>query len=245
MKHNVGVILEKPTVVNLSELTRLNKSIKKYGANFYNILHFSFGKEVLWFKSNLSNFGLPNKIKVFISDKYVENQKIKECAINLSGAYLDETINPISAIANIFGYNITSNNLTKQKYKKRFDDHYCTSTFILNNDIEISVEVDWSKNINDKYIDLFYSNKVIRLDSMNRSVIDLNLNKVLFRCDGERMTNHYKGGFQNFLCEPNNISKSMKLHKEILKLVWKQKSYLFQAFHLVEKQQYLDLLHKK
>ena len=48
----------------------------------------------------------PNKIYSYISDNYVLNNKIKDIAVSLCGTYLDEVINPLSAIGRMFGYNI-------------------------------------------------------------------------------------------------------------------------------------------
>lgn len=262
IKHNIGILLEKPIVTSSKQLKKLckllnvdfdyidknstslqSKSIMKKShldlqnfkskdntknkfCKYYNLLHFSFGEEILWFFKN-QKLNLPQKIYAFISDKYVEKSKhkkfqkvdacfqIKKSAKSLCGAYLDESINPLSAIANLFDYPKFC--LLKQK-KIRLDkqDYYAKSHFMVKS-CPITLEVDWNKNTDDKYIDLHYADKVIRLDSMNQCVIDLSLNKVLFKASGDRMTNHYCNAFKEFLDDKTNVEHSLKLHKELLK----------------------------
>lgn len=215
IKNNIKVILEKPIVNSTKELNKLKTILEKYNQDFYNTLHFSFGDEIIWAKNNLSH-KKPLKINSFISDKYVENNRIKEENVSLCGAYLDETINPLSAIAVIFGKNVKFCNLERKKFKKDKYDYFSRAIFKVEN-VESIITVDWANGTNDKYIDLIYDDGVIRLDSMNQCVKNLSTGKILFKSDGDRMTNHYVNSFNSMLKIKENSSFSLKLHEELLK----------------------------
>ena len=135
----------------------------------------------------------------------MENNKILPKAINLHGAYLDETINPLSAIEinNIY---IFKRRLPNNKY-----DSYSMAKFVLN-EIDIEIEVDWARNQDEKYIDLIFDNEIIRLDSKRQLVKELSSDKILFSGEGERMTNHYIGAFDNYLINLQNKKKWIKLY---------------------------------
>lgn len=210
--NNKTIILEKPLVKNLNELNELKNNLEIN--NIFSSLHFSYGKEIDYFINELKIKEKPKKIYCYISDKYIRNNHIKKKQLGLCGAYLDETINPLSAICRIFGYNVKFINVKKKKYPDDYYDYYALSKFEVN-DIPIEIEVNWNNNHNDKYIKLIYKDKTIILDSMKQQVI-LN-NKLLYKAHGDRMTNHYIGVFNDFTNNINNIRNSIKMHEELLK----------------------------
>jgi len=211
-KQNKKIIIEKPIVTSLNELSQLIKTINK--EHYYNSLHYSFGLEIDHFINNINL--KPKKIYSYISDNYINNNKIKKEAISLCGSYLDEVINPLSAITRMFGYNLKFISTTKKSYQDDINDYYSLSYFNLD-DIPITIEVLWNNQPSQKYIDLYYDNFIIRLDSMNQSVINLTNNKTIYKATGDRMTNHYIGVFNDYLKNKNNYDISIKLHKELLK----------------------------
>lgn len=206
------VISEKPVVINLEELEKLKKVITK--ENYYNSLHFSFGLEIEYFIKNINI--KPNKIYCYINDNYVKDGHIKKEQIGLCGSYLDEVINPLSAICRMFSYNVKFISNKKKKYHGDKFDYYSLSNFVVE-DIPVQIEVLWNDKQSKKYIDLYYDEKIIRLDSMNQKVIELTDNKVLFRAKKDRMTNHYIGVFNDYLEKGSNLEISIKLHEELLK----------------------------
>ena len=209
---NKTILLEKPIVTSLDELNILKRIVLK--ENYYNSLHFSFGLEIDYF---INNIGLtPNKVYCFISDNYILNYKIKREALPLCGSYLDETINPLSALGRMLGYNIKFISCKKEKYSDDIYDYHSISNFKVEN-IPIDIEVLWNNHKSQKYIDLYYDNYIIRLDSMNQSVINLTTKEVLFSGLGDRMTNHYIGVFNDFIKNGSNYDISIKLHEELLK----------------------------
>lgn len=209
---NKRIILEKPVVISLDELKELKKFINK--DNYYNSLHFAFGVEIEYFINNINL--KPKKIYCYISDNYVSNNKIKMKANSLCGSYLDETINPLSALARIYGYDIIFISNEKKKYSDDKYDYYSISNFTISN-IPLTIEVLWNNKKSQKYIDLEYDNYVIRLDSMNQKVINMTTKEILFSGNGDRMTNHYIGVYNDYIKNGSNLESSMKLHEEILK----------------------------
>lgn len=211
-KQNKTVIVEKPIVVNLKELKELERIVVK--SRYYNALHFSFGLEIEYFLQNINL--KPNKIYSYISDNYVTNNKIKKECISLCGSYLDEVINPLSAISRMFGYDVMFISTNKKTYEEDDYDYYSLSKFHVNK-IPVTIEVLWDNKESEKYIDLYYDDRIIRLDSMRQQVIDLTNNKILFFAQGDRMTNHYIGVFNDYIKVKSNYEISIKLHKELLK----------------------------
>ena len=212
IKQNKKIIVEKPIVTSMEELTKLEKIISK--DNYYNSLHFSFGVEIDYFINNIKQ--KPRKIYSYISDNYVLNKKIKDEAIALCGSYLDEVINPLSAVTRMFGYDVKFMSNSKKTYKDDIYDYYSLSNFKVEN-IPVTIKVLWNDKPSQKYIDLHYDAYVIRLDSMNQKVIDLTNNKILFEGVGDRMTNHYIGVFNDYIKNKSNYDISIKLHKELMK----------------------------
>ena len=209
--NNKNIILEKPLVKNINELNELKKNLETN--NIFSSLHYSYGKEIEYFINELKIKEKPKKIYCYISDKYIKKHHIKKRQLGLCGAYLDETINPLSAICRIFGYDIKFIDVKKKKYPDDKYDYYSLSKFIVN-DIPIDIEVNWNNNHNDKYIKLIYEDKIITLDSMKQQVL-LN-DKVIYKAHGDRMTNHYIGVFKDFTNNIDNIQNSIKMHEELL-----------------------------
>ena len=207
---NKNIIIEKPMVISLDELNELI-SINK--SNIYSSLHYSFGKEIDYFIN--TNYKKPKRIYSYISDNYVTNNHINNEQINLCGSYLDEVINPLSALARIFGYNIKFIKTNKKYYEGDIYDYYSKTEFNIDG-IDTIIEVEWNNKESQKYIDLIYDDKTIRLDSMNQKAIDLSSNKVLYEASGNRMFNHYLGVLNDYITN-NNFDNSVILHKELLK----------------------------
>lgn len=207
------IICEKPLVVSIEELD----SIENASYEFYNILHFSFGDEIEWFINSKYSTLIPNNIKIYINDPYIENNHIMESKVLLNGSYLDETINPLSALLRIYKKDIKFVSVEKKYYDGDIYDYSSCSKFIMDNVIVESF-VNWN-NFKDKskYIDLYFDDFIIRLDSMNRCVINLTSGEVLYKNEEERMYKHYINGFRDFNKIRENSKYSIKLNREILK----------------------------
>ena len=211
LERDVKVICEKPLVTKMEDLEKLNNLVHN---NFYNILHFCYGEEVEWFLKH-NSLGKPSRIEVFIHDPYMENGFIKPEASSLCGAYLDETINPLSAIKRLYDGKITFLDVQK-KYSKDNIDFIANSQFLVG-DIEVSVHVSWNDSNNrEKYMNLIFEDRVIQLDSFHVRVFDVTHEKVLFESSNKRMFMHYYNGFQNINFQQEEWKKAYFLNKAIL-----------------------------
>ena len=85
-------------------------------------------------------------------------------------------------------------------------------------DIQIDTLVKWNdKGNKEKYIDIYLEDETIRLDSINRKVINLTTNEVLYEADEERMYKHYLNAFKDYEKVKDNHKESLKLNRQILR----------------------------
>lgn len=218
LKNNIKVLCEKPLVTNKKDLDILNS----YN-NLYNVLHFSYGEEIEWFiNNNLKE--KPNKIICTINDPYILNKSIKEDKLSLHGSYLDETINPLSALRRIYNKNLTFIKCNKYFYRDDIYDYKSDSMFKLD-DIDIEVHTNWNEQNNkEKYVDLYFTDKTIRLDSVNVKVINLTNNNVLFESNNNRMDMHYINALKDIT---NNKEVYDNLNNVILDGEHNAKNYIY------------------
>lgn len=212
-KQKKQIICEKPLVISNQELYDLETN----NYHFYNILHFSFGDEIEYFINSKYATKKPIHIKVCINDPYIENNHIQKKQLVLNGSYLDETINPLSALKRIYQKDIHYKKVVKFVYEGDNYDYASISKFAMD-DIEIDALVKWNDHGDQsKYIDLYFQDETIRLDSINRSVINLTTNQILYQNTEERMYKHYLNAFKDFEKVKENQLEAIKLNKEILR----------------------------
>lgn len=208
LKKGIKVICEKPLVTNIENLNELCNF-----NNLFNILHFSHGDEINWFIDNFNTNEIPIKISCTINDPYIKNSKIKHDKLSLHGSYLDETINPLSAIRRIYKKDLKFFHSIKRFYKNDKYDYSSNAVFKMDNTF-IFVNTYWNdRNNKEKYIDLYYKDKILRLDSINAAVIDLKNNKILYKSKKNRMDAHYENGLKDI---SSNIKEFYNLNKVIL-----------------------------
>lgn len=192
LKRGIKVICEKPLVTNINNLDELATF-----NNLYNVLHFSYGEEINWFINNFDTKDPPIKIYCTINDPYIKNNRIKDSKLSLHGSYLDEAINPLSAIRRIYKKDLEFISNRKNFYKDDVYDYSSNSIFKMS-DTLIFIKTSWNDQDNkEKYIDLYYKDKVIRLDSINVRVIDLTNDILLYESKEDRMDAHYRNGLKN------------------------------------------------
>lgn len=205
------VICEKPLVNKRSDLDDLYKLVDN---NFYNVLHFAYGEELDYFIRNFDTSIKPKKIIAQINDPYIVDKHIKKEKLSLGGAYLDETINPLSAIKRIYSYEVKFVNVSKKYYPDDNLDHASRAKFLVG-DIDVEINVWWNNQENrEKYIDLYFEDRVIRLDSFNVKVIDLTNDTILFSSNKHRMDYHYLNGLRDMNLA--YIAFAKNLNEEIL-----------------------------
>lgn len=213
LKLGKKVICEKPLVDKRRDLDDLYKLVNN---NFYNMLHFAYGEELDYFIQNFDTSIKPQKIIVQINDPYILNNQILEEKLSLGGAYLDETINPLSAIKRIYNENIKFQNLETKTYEGDILDYESHAKFLVGN-IDVEINVWWNDEDNaEKYIDLYFEDYVIRLDSYNVQVINLTKKEVLFKSTKHRMDYHYLKGLSNMNFDLQTTLFAQEINKAIM-----------------------------
>jgi len=223
IENNKNIILEKPLVTTIEELEQLNELRLKHNIKIYSMLHYSFGKEIIWWKNQSNTKELPTEIVANFHEPYYVDGKLNSHSISLGGAYIDSTINSLSGIFSLFYGEI------KLKHKNlKYDtatkiDILAKSEFeiiIDNKSIQAQITIDWNKDIKERSIYLFYKNYTIHLDGKNQQVIkinfDNNTNEILYKADGISIENHYSAMLDDFVKKADNFDFSYKLHKAIL-----------------------------
>lgn len=211
IQNKVPIISEKPLVTKKQDLDFLNNI-----DNFYNIFHFAYGLEINWFKNHLEAFGTIKEIVAYINDPYIVENHIRAESISLNGAYLDETINPLSAISKILGI-YPKYLYSSLKYLDGDTYDYASTASYQYGNIKATINVTWNDFDNrDKYIDIHFEDKIIRLDSMNQQVINLTTKEILYKGEGIRMYNHYYYGFKDYLKNKSNIEDAYQINTSIL-----------------------------
>lgn len=96
--HGVGVILEKPATLTLSDLEKLLSLADREGVFFTTMFHWQTGEEILRFKERFSCEDI-SSIEVCINDHYsTDGLSIKEDRVPLGGAWVDSGVNALSMI---------------------------------------------------------------------------------------------------------------------------------------------------
>ena len=219
IRNGVDVIVEKPLTSNLEKLTEMEMLISNCEINFYSLLHYSFGQEILWWKEFGGKFGAPDKIISVFDDVYYAHQELTTHAIGLGGAYLDSTINSLSGIYKLFQGVLVPKSLEKIYDSKTNIDVFAKSKYEIEFDgkiIDIEVNIDWRTAEKRRGIYLYFKGKTIFLDGKNQCVVDLNSNKILFKADGISIDNHYKEMIKDCIALGDNRTFSFPLHRAIL-----------------------------
>lgn len=217
-QNGLDVIVEKPLTMEKEELTAF-KQMHDGGANIYSMLHYSFGKEIVWWKEHGKSLGNPKKITAIFDDPYYANGKLDEHAVGLGGAYIDSTINLLSGVYRLFSGKLTPCGRKLKMDAKTNIDIYANSRYEIDmgkNKIDVDITVNWDCQKKNKQIFLYYQNRTIILDGHEQLVIDAGNNEILYRAQGVRMLNHYEGMLKEYVKVNDNFDFSYSLHSAIL-----------------------------
>jgi len=218
MEYGANVIIEKPLVSNLYELERLVKLSQSYNVNIYSLLHYSFGKELFWFKDNIKRKDMPIRVTAIIAEPRLETGKLDEHSIALGGAYMDSTINALSAVMCLFDGEVQQTSLQRRFDKYTGLDIWANSTYeitIGENKIPVDITISWDCPKEGSSISLYYPDDVYILDTKKQVVKSVVQGKVLFKGDGVRVENRYKAMYKDLQKNKTNIDFSYKLHNAI------------------------------
>ena len=219
MEKGKDVIVEKPLTMSPQELKSF-KELREKGGNFYSLLHYSFGKEIVWWQEHGKEFGVPNKIVAVFDDPYYASGQLDAHAVGLGGAYIDSTINSLSGIYRLYPGKLEAKGRKLRMDPKTNVDIYANSKYEINfggKKIDVDVTINWDCQEKMKGIYLYYPDRTILLDGHEQTVIDCDRTQgVLYQGEGTRMLNHYEGMLNEYTQIKDNFDFSYNLHRAIL-----------------------------
>lgn len=226
------VLLEKPAVLSMEELTTLYKIAEVNHVLFHVAYHAAYALDLLWFlknKEKLINeyqFGSLSEIHCSFFDPYMQEGKIVPQGRNLCGSLMDSGVNALSVCERLV--DLSSMHLCRKEEKREEETDPSTtyaSRQIYEGSLQILVETGWDRGINQKETLLSFS------DSCDRILLDHSNQRVLLlRTDGqkllyeetkvERLAAQYVGVFRDFECavltKKQNEMETLQIHRLLL-----------------------------
>ncbi len=211
LEEGLNVLIEKPAVLDIQEFKNLVKISREKGAVFVVSLHYYFAKEVQWFKRKYEEemkkeLGEITFFRSGFFDPYIENGKLKSFAKSLNGSWIDSGINALSVIGRfIKDLKISESRLNFIKEINRDGDTQAVVHFDFDSFGYGLIETGWVYGINCKLSRYRFENpkKEIILNHSKQQVIlkEGNENQIIadFSKTGNRLVNHYKGVFSDFI----------------------------------------------
>ena len=222
-----NLILEKPAVLDYSQLEELYALADTNKVFFYISFHFCYSSVLQWFIENKNNIIANKNIKEIVCeffDPYMSDINTLYEKSVLGGCYFDSGVNAISAcskLVNLNDFHIVSKRVkTKPPYNINIDSEYCFSSAYC----KLVIRTKWTKDTHSKSIRIALSdNEYVILDDANQLVVYYknNISSILFEDkDKNRLLNHYIGMFQDFehmfLFGITNKETSLAIHRLLL-----------------------------
>lgn len=214
--YGYDLILEKPAATNLDEFKELQRLEKIYQKKIYFLFHAAFGHEVLFFKEfyeqNKEQIGELISFKCQFYDPYFNNNNLEAHASDLENPWIDSGVNALSVISkfmplkNIITTDIKSTNFFDQEISH-------LRYFEIKNGLFGTIDTSWDQNKNFKKSELYFKNNfrlILNHSEQSLNLFDIdNKSEILSKnFKGERLLNHYKNSFKDYL---NNKIKSNKI----------------------------------
>jgi predicted dehydrogenase len=201
-----NIVMEKPSVLNMTEYNDLIRKAEENQALIYNAFHFVYSPEIAWFRSSLSGlyerFGKIGSFYSYFSDPYYIGGKLKSNALSLLGSWVDSGSNILSMLYSIFSH-IWMDSLTfGDSYAGQFSDLFSTASLKFedshNNTGFGNTVTNWVSNSSMKYTEFLFpdTNSQIRLNHSQLAVTltEGSSNEILFSSTVEnRLLAHYTG----------------------------------------------------
>ena len=216
LEEGLNVLVEKPAVLDIQEFKNLVKISREKGAVFVVSLHYYFAKEVQWFRKKYNEemkkqIGEITFFRSGFFDPYIEDGKLKSFAKSLNGSWIDSGINALSVAGSLINdLNVSESRLSFIKDINRYGDIQATVFFDFNDKNIGLIETGWVYGINCKLSRFRFENpkKEIILNHSKQQVIQKEGDDSQIIADfsktGNRLVNHYKGVFSDFI---NHLKK--------------------------------------
>jgi len=210
LDNNVNVIVEKPATTNIEDLQYLINLAQSNNLIFEVMYHWQNGSEVIKFNELYDK----NKIQLIntqVLDPYSDDEiTINDTKVKLLGTWIDSGVNILSMIKMWLPFNeYKIKNINVKKCVKTSLPIFIDIVLLIDN-IEVNINIDWTKHQNKKESYVIYDNKKVIIDHSNQIVVDNN-QKIELN-DMIRLQRHYYNYFKNYN-ETINSKNTYLIHK--------------------------------
>lgn len=205
------VIVEKPSAGTVAEIDELEKIAIEHKRILYHAFHAAFGKEVNWWCSQGSVRDAYGPVAGFACgfyDPYFDNGCLEKSARALENSWADSAVNALSVLNRFIP--LSHIRLLEKKttvIEGVAVQSHASYVYIGEEGCHGlgAIDTNWMLGLNEKKTYLFYgqTQKSILLDHTKQQVaeIDGETKRILadFSDDGERLLNHYRNVFSDFM----------------------------------------------
>ena len=226
LNYGYNLILEKPAANSIEELKELESLATHKNKHIYYAFHAAYASEVLWFceyyKKKKESLG---DIKAFYSyfyDPYFTQDRVIDYALGLEYPWKDSGVNALSVLICFMNLNhLTLSSTRASRCKAQETSHL--RKYELQNGYFGIVNTAWNQDRNFKCTELYFECGVkIEINHTEQKVVMVDStdgNKELKSFDGERLLNHYKNIFADYITQRKNntfnFDISLAIHQKL------------------------------
>jgi len=236
LESGYDVILEKPAGNCIEQLQILQECAKNGGQNIYYAFHAAYASEVLWFEKHyLEHKEIYGEMESFSShfyDPYFKEMKLLDVARGLDTSWYDSGVNALSVLEKFL--KIDDLQMRHVRVSKYYEQEISTTVeFELKQGTFGFIQTAWDQGVNFKSTKFYFQNGItIELHHTKQQVIrEAESTEVLIAFEGERLFNHYKNIFDDYIKrvrhKEDNATQSMAIHSKLFEVGEKNGFYCY------------------
>ena len=212
LKHNVGVLVEKPATISMEEYQNLVSVAKAKNLPFDVIYHWQTGSEVIAFTDSFEHKKITSVYTKILDPYCKEDGSLKENKVCLGGVWLDSGVNVLSMLRLWLPF--------EHIELKKVDICRCPRTSLpvfidlslVIDHADVQIVIDWRHNINKKTTNVTYNDTNVTVDHSLQRIV--NGDSVTILDDMERLPRHYFNYFTSYKGETDH-STGMDIHRTL------------------------------
>ncbi len=211
LENQTSVIIEKPVTLDFLDLQNLFKLAKEKNLDFQVMYHWQNGEEIPFLKERCSVSPI-KKISISVLDPYSsDGVSINEEKLGLQGAWIDSGVNSLSYSKLFLPFNSATLRSVQIKRCEKSNLPIYANCFLLIDQTEVNILVDWTKGINSKTSEILLENgETITVSHSNQTVT---IGKEVFNFNKmERLRAHYYNYFVTNFSERKADEQTEKIH---------------------------------
>lgn len=217
MESGIGVIVEKPTVLNLRHLTDLIALSKKREVFFDGMFHWQHANEVIKLQKLIPDETDIVSIHTVIKDPYTQKNKrtIKPAKVNLGGSWFDSGVNALSMISTLIPLQSFEPKDIKFLFDKNSNMDYFSFHFYKAAGREFSITVDWREPVSFKQTHIQTKTDTYTI-THHEETIYKNKRLIFTGTKENRLNEHYRNYFKAFDMKKTKHSNMLLIHEFLL-----------------------------